>query len=275
MNYHYNKQHHFYHMVYLKTYDLLLASIFNNIRSMCLSYYQLDPANHMSNPSLSIDAMLLMTDVHLDLITNLDIIRETITKAESVVQNLMADISMITMGKIPPHLLPPDVLIEGLEAISEVLPAGNTLLSPTTSGVIWDYYHLTMVKFNDGIRLFIELPIVTPQSSFDLFDIIPFPTQIPETKNFTLMQTKVPLLALSKDHYSYIPLTHNDLISCSPTSSPLCVKSFPVWSTAGAPSCELYVVLNDVTGISEKCDLVLINSKKERLVHIQERVWAY
>ena len=214
----------------------------------------------------------------LNLITNLDIIRETITKAESVVQNLMADISMITMGKIPPHLLPPDVLIEGLEAISEVLPAGNTLLSPTTSGVIWDYYHLTMVKSivtNDGIRLFIELPIVTPQSTFDLFDIIPFPTQIPETKNFTLMQTKVPLLALSKDHYSYIPLTHNDLISCSPTSSPLCVKSFPVWSTAGAPSCELYVVLNDVTGISEKCDLVLINSKKERLVHIQERVWAY
>ena len=76
-----------------------------------------------------------------------------------------------------------------IEAISEVLPASNTLLSPTTSGVIWDYYHVTMVKSivtNDGIRLFIELPIVTPQSTFNLFDIIPFPTQIPETKNFTL-----------------------------------------------------------------------------------------
>ncbi len=76
-----------------------------------------------------------------------------------------------------------------IEAISEVLPAGNTLLSPTTSGVIWDYYHVTMVKSivtNDGIRLFIELPIVTPQSTFNLFDIILFPTQIPETKNFTL-----------------------------------------------------------------------------------------
>ena len=143
-----------------------------------------------------------------------------------------------------------------IEAISEVLPAGNTLLSPTTSGVIWDYYHVTMVKSivtNDGIRLFIELPIVTPQSTFNLFDIILFPTQIPETKNFTLMQTKVPLLALSKDHYSYIPLTQNDLVSCSPTSSPLCVKTFPVWSTTDAPSCELYVVLNYVNERAGNC----------------------
>ncbi len=45
------------------------------------------------------------------------------------------------------------------------------------------------VLTHDGIHLFIELPIVTPQSTFDLFDIIPFPTQIPEKKNFTLMQT--------------------------------------------------------------------------------------
>ena len=131
------------------------------------------------------------------------------------------------------------------------------------------------VVTNDGIRLFVELPIITPQSTFYLFYIIPFPSQIHETKNSTIMQTNFPLLALSKDHYSYIPLTHNDLISCSPTSSPLCIKSFPVWSTAGAPSCELYVVLNDVNEISEKFDLVLINSNKERLVHIQERVCAY
>ncbi len=40
---------------------------------------------------------------------------------------------------------------------------------------------------------FMELPIVTPWTTFDLFDIIPFPTQIPETKNFTLMQTNFPL----------------------------------------------------------------------------------
>jgi hypothetical protein len=49
----------------------------------------------------------------LNLITNLDIIRELIMRAESVVQNLMTDISIITMGKIPPHLLPPDALIKG------------------------------------------------------------------------------------------------------------------------------------------------------------------
>lgn len=93
----------------------------------------------------------------LNFLTNLDTIRETITRAESTLQNLMTNISIITIGKLPLHLLPPNVLVEGLEAV------GNTLLTPTTSGVLWNYYHLTMVKSivtNDGIRLFIELSII-------------------------------------------------------------------------------------------------------------------
>lgn len=53
----------------------------------------------------------------LNFLKNLDTIRETITRAESTLQNLMKDISIITIGKLPPHLLPPDLLVEGLEAI--------------------------------------------------------------------------------------------------------------------------------------------------------------
>lgn len=53
----------------------------------------------------------------LNFLTNLDTIRETITREESTLQNLMTDISIITIRKLPPHLLPPNVLVEGLEAI--------------------------------------------------------------------------------------------------------------------------------------------------------------
>jgi hypothetical protein len=59
-----------YHMTYLKTDVLLLADVFENFRKVCRSYYRLDPANYLSAPSLAWDAMLLLTGIELDLITN-------------------------------------------------------------------------------------------------------------------------------------------------------------------------------------------------------------
>ena len=39
---------------------------------MCLDYYKLDPTNYVSLPALSWDAMLKMTNVQLEKITDLD-----------------------------------------------------------------------------------------------------------------------------------------------------------------------------------------------------------
>ena len=155
------------------TQEVIISKLINAINSLTnnLNRVKAEVENHSRLEEYERRRML-------NQITNLYIIREAITRAESVVQNLMTDISIITMEKIPPHLLPPDVLIEGLEAISEILPAGNTLLSPTTSGVMWNYYHLKLVRsivMNDGIRLFIELPIVTPRSTFIRYYSIPNP----------------------------------------------------------------------------------------------------
>ena len=36
-----------------------------------MNYYKLDPANYLSAPSLAWDAMLLLTNIELDLITDL------------------------------------------------------------------------------------------------------------------------------------------------------------------------------------------------------------
>lgn len=50
--------------------------------------------------------------------SNIEIIRDTVDRADRIVQDLLIDISEIAMGKIPPHLLPPDLLVEGLQAVS-------------------------------------------------------------------------------------------------------------------------------------------------------------
>ena len=61
-----------YHDLYLKTDVLLLADVFENFRNTCLSHYRLDPCHYYSAPGLSWDALLKMTGINLDLITDLD-----------------------------------------------------------------------------------------------------------------------------------------------------------------------------------------------------------
>lgn len=61
--------------LYLQTDVLLLADVFQNFRLTCRKNYKLDPAFYLTSPSLSFDAMLLKTGVHLQLIDNLEILR--------------------------------------------------------------------------------------------------------------------------------------------------------------------------------------------------------
>ena len=61
-----------YHDLYLKSDVLLLADIFENFREINLTNSGLDPAHYVSSPGLSWDAMQKMTNVKLDLISDVD-----------------------------------------------------------------------------------------------------------------------------------------------------------------------------------------------------------
>ena len=61
-----------YHNFYLLTDVLLLANVFENFRDMCLQNYCLDPSHNYTSPGLSWQAALKMTDVELNLFTDID-----------------------------------------------------------------------------------------------------------------------------------------------------------------------------------------------------------
>ena len=61
-----------YHDLYLKSDILLLADVLENFRKTCLQYYKLDPCHYFTSPGLSWDAMLKMTDIKLELMTDID-----------------------------------------------------------------------------------------------------------------------------------------------------------------------------------------------------------
>lgn len=61
-----------YHDLYLKSEVFLLADVFENFRKTCLSYYKLGPCHHFTSSGLSWDGMLKMTNIKLELLTDID-----------------------------------------------------------------------------------------------------------------------------------------------------------------------------------------------------------
>ena len=61
-----------YHDLYLKTDVLLLADVSEKFIHTCLDYYGLNTCHYFSSPGLRWDAMLTMTGIELNLISDLD-----------------------------------------------------------------------------------------------------------------------------------------------------------------------------------------------------------
>ena len=60
-----------YHDHYFKKDVLLLADVFEKFIDTCLKYYRLDPCHYFSSPELSWDAMLKMTNIELEKISDI------------------------------------------------------------------------------------------------------------------------------------------------------------------------------------------------------------
>ena len=52
---------------------LLLADVFEKFINTCLDYYGLNPCHYFSSPVLSWDAMLKMSGIELELISDIDL----------------------------------------------------------------------------------------------------------------------------------------------------------------------------------------------------------
>ena len=60
-----------YHDLYVQSDTLVLADVFENLRSMCLEIYELDPSEFLSAQGLAWKAALKKTKVKLDLLTDI------------------------------------------------------------------------------------------------------------------------------------------------------------------------------------------------------------
>ena len=63
-----------WHDLYLKTDVILLADVFESFRDISMKIYDLDPCHYYTVPGLAWDAMLYMTQVKLELMTDIDMV---------------------------------------------------------------------------------------------------------------------------------------------------------------------------------------------------------
>ena len=63
-----------YHNLYNKLDVLLLADVFENFRDICIKNYNLDPAHYYTAPGLAWHAALKITDVKLELLSDIDML---------------------------------------------------------------------------------------------------------------------------------------------------------------------------------------------------------
>ena len=82
-----------YHKLYNKVDVLLLADVFENFRNICVTNYELDPAHYYTAPGLAWDAALKVTDVSLELLSDIDMllmVEEGIRGGVSMISNRYA-----------------------------------------------------------------------------------------------------------------------------------------------------------------------------------------
>ena len=60
--------------MYVQSYTLLLADVFENFRNMCIEIYELDPARFSSAAALAWQACFKKTEVGLELLTDVDML---------------------------------------------------------------------------------------------------------------------------------------------------------------------------------------------------------
>ena len=206
-----------YHDLYLKSDILLLADVFENFRKTCLQYYKLDPCHYFTSPGLSWDAMLKMTNIKLELMTDIDMfqfIEKGMRGGTSYIANRYGEANNKYMKNYDEKV--PSKYIMYLDAnnlygwaMSQYLPTGGfEWLSPKQIEKI----NLGKYTKNSNKGMILEVDLEYPQELHDLHNdyplaaeklcmtknmLSPYCKQILEKFNITIGQVKklIPTLA--------------------------------------------------------------------------------
>ena len=168
-----------YHEVYNKTDVLLLADVFEKFRDLCLKNYGLDPAHYYTAPGLAWDAMLKMTKINLELLSDVDkllMIEKGIRGGISIISNkygkannkYMKDFNKKELSK---YLMYEDVNNLYGWAMSQKLPVHS--FEWMTNKEIENLFNNQIVQVWEKTPCILEVDLIYPKELHDLHNDYP------------------------------------------------------------------------------------------------------
>ena len=168
-----------YHEVYNITDVLLLADVFENFRDLCLKNYGLDPAHYYTAPGLAWDAMLKMTKINLELLSDIDkllMIEKGIRGGISIISNrygkannkYMKDYNKKEASK---YLMYVDANNLYGYAMSQKLPVNS--FNWLTDREIKNLFKVQVVQFWERTPCILEVDLTYPEELHDLHNDYP------------------------------------------------------------------------------------------------------
>ena len=168
-----------YHEVYNITDVLLLADVFENFRDLCLKNYGLDPVYYYTAPGLAWDAMLKMTKINLELLSDIDkllMIEKGIRGGISIISNrygkannkYMKDYNKKEASK---YLMYVDANNLYGCAMSQKLPVNS--FNWLTDREIKNLFKVQVVQFWERTPCILEVDLEYPEELHDLHNDYP------------------------------------------------------------------------------------------------------
>jgi hypothetical protein len=201
----------------------------------------------------------------------------TIEWLQRLVERLNGGLASAAMERLSPVLFPPTQLQAVVTEIKNNLPTGWALTPATQAGNMWKSYQeatVTAASIENGIRLFIHIPIFEFTRSLTLYRVISL-ARATANGSTSIQYTGLPqYLATSPDQQTFIELSAEMIGPCRSAKQVICPISRAVSRKNNKGACSVAIFLADSNRIAENCAAVVTPWTGQDAVYLGHRRWG-
>jgi hypothetical protein len=178
-----------------------------------------------------------------------------------------------------PQVLSPIRLMQILEMSKDSFPRYleiRVALSEAYAYVLFDTVSVDVYFVEHNLVYSVRVPLVM-HSVFDVFRIIPFPSQVKGTDGrFTLIQPQKEFILIDSTKGVYAKLEQKDIQLCKQIhlKTLICKQDFPLSSSHSTTDCEA-VILQPMRFIPQSCTQRILDLKETLWIPLGDNAWIY
>ena len=214
----------------------------------------------------------------------LDEIRIKMQNAVVYLDNLRAELSMLSLNHLSPSTISPTNLRSLLLEIKDKLPATMRLPSDPISDIWYFYNTLTCTTYLDGDKILIVLsiPLLDFKERYEIYKVYNFPLPLhnvtvdSETRTGIIARYDIESdgLMISTDRTKYALLSHEEYSSCNNRYMTFCDPKSTIYQTNLKRTCILSLFLKHGENIKQYCkSVVSLDSELPNAKYIHSGIW--